>query len=150
MAKKSFIHYVTKILVDVMFYGGILTTISLPFVMPLLVEALGYSPGRITSYTVILMASGVCVIYILRQLKSMLKTLISGEPFVNKNVNCFRKCGVASFLISIIYLIRIIMWFTFGSLLIVIIFALLGLFSLTLKDVFKQAVFYKEENDWTV
>jgi hypothetical protein len=29
-------------------------------------------------------------------------------------------------------------------------FAILGLFSLTLKDVFAQAVAYKEENDWTV
>jgi hypothetical protein len=41
-------------------------------------------------------------------------------------------------------------WFSLMSSIIVVIFFLLGLFCLTLKDVFKQAVAYKEEADWTV
>jgi hypothetical protein len=51
---------------------------------------------------------------------------------------------------AIIYLVKICIWLTIASSIIVIIFSLLGLFCLTLKDVFKQAVAYKEENDWTV
>ena len=150
MPKRSFFHYATKILVDVMFYGGILTVIALPFIMPGIIRFLEYDITEINFYRAILIAAGICAIYILYQLKVMFKTLLTGEPFVHKNVGCLRKCGVASFLLSIIFLIRIIIMFTVGSTLLVIIFALLGLFSLTLKDVFKQAVFYKEENDWTV
>ena len=151
MGNMSFIHYVTKVLVDIMFFGGILACIALPFIMPLFTFAFGYSPTfGVNSLTLTLITSGICAVYILYQLKSMLKTLISGEPFVHKNVSCLRKCGVASLLIALIYLVRIIGAFTVGSAIIAITFALAGLFSLTLKDVFKQAVFYKEENDWTV
>jgi len=154
MVKKSLIHHITKVLIDIMFYGGIAACVALPFFMRGIMSAVGFSQAyidaRALSYTIILVASGLCAVYILYQLKSMFKTLIGGEPFVYKNVGCLRKCGVASFLISVIYLVRIIIWFTLGSSVIVVIFALLGLFSLTLKDVFKQAVFYKEENDWTV
>jgi len=80
----------------------------------------------------------------------MFKTLIGGNPFISANVICLRKCSVASFLMAIIYAFKISIWFTIASSIIVIIFAILGLFCLTLKDVFKQAVAYKEENDWTV
>ena len=150
MYKNSFVHYLTKVLIDIMFYGGILCCVAIPFIMPPLVAFLGYSPDIIKPYTVILILSGLCAIYILRQLKVMFKTLLSGNPFINPNVSCLRKCSVASFLIGIIYLIKISIWFTIASSIIVIIFTLLGLFCLTLKDVFKQAIAYKEENDWTV
>ena len=149
MKKKSFVHYLTKILVEVMFYGGILVCAALPFILPRMLTFLEYDL-TINWYLFILMPAGLCCVYILFQLKTMLKSLISGEPFVEKNVMCFRKCGVASFLISLIFLVRIIIMPTVASSIIVIIFAMLGLFSLTLKDVFKQAIFYKEENDWTV
>lgn len=83
--------------------------------------------------------------------KKMFKALLGGNPFVPKNVTCLRICSVASFLIAVIYIIKLIfLLFTPSSLIIVVIFSLLGLFCLTLKDVFKQAISYKEENDWTV
>jgi len=150
MYKNSFVHYLTKVLIDIMFYGGILGCIVLPFIMPRLTAFLGYSQDIVIPYTVILLLSGLCSLYILWQLKAIFKTLLGGNPFTDKNVSCLRRCSVASFLIAIIYLIKISIWFTIASSIIVIIFSLLGLFCLTLKDVFKQAVAYKEENDWTV
>lgn len=150
MYKNSFVHYLTKVLVDIMFFGGIICCAAVPFIMPALTAFLGYSSSIVKPYTVILVLSGLCAIYILRQLKLMFKTLLGGNPFVNPNVSCLRKCSVASFLIAIIYLIKIYVWFTITSAIIVIIFSLIGLFCLTLKDVFKQAIAYKEENDWTV
>lgn len=150
MYKNSFVHYLTKILVDTMFYGGILCCIAVPFMMPLIAAFLGYSPNIITLYIIVLILSGLCSLYILWQLKAMFKTLLGGNPFIEKNVNCLRKCSVASFLIALIYLVKISVWFTIATSIIVVIFALLGLFCLTLKDLFKQAVAYKEENDWTV
>ena len=150
MYKNSLVHYVTKVLVDIMFYGGILCCITLPFIMPSLAKFFGYPPDIVIPYTVILMLSGFCSLYILWQLKAMFKTLLGGNPFIGKNVSCLRRCSVASFLIATIFLVKIGFWFTIASSIIIIIFALLGLFCLTLKDVFKQAVAYKEENDWTV
>ncbi|MCL1816415.1 MAG: DUF2975 domain-containing protein [Clostridiales bacterium] len=150
MYKNSFVHYLTKVLVDIMLYGGAVCCVVLPFLMPRLAAFFGYSSTIIIPYTVILLLSGLFSLYILWQLKAMFKTLLGGNPFTAPNVNCLRKCSVASFLIAITYLIKISIWFTIASAIIVIIFALLGLFCLTLKDVFKQAVAYKEENDWTV
>jgi len=150
MHKNSFVHYLTKVLVDIMFYGGILCCIALPFTMHALAYFLGYDETVIIPYTIILLASGLCALYILWQLKAMFKTLLGGDPFTGANVVCLRKCSVASFLIAIIYIIKVIFWPTITASVMVIIFSLLGLFSLTLKDVFKQAVAYKEENDWTV
>jgi len=143
-------HYITKILVDIMFYGGIVTCLILPFAMPRLLEFIGISQDLRLTYTIILLSSGICAVYIMYQLKRMFKTLVSGNPFVVQNVNCLRKCAVASAVIAGIYLTRLFLWFTIAAALIVIVFALLSLFSLTIKDLFKQAVAYKEETDWTV
>ena len=150
MYKNSFVHYATKVLVDVMFYCGILCCLLVSFVMPYFTEYFGYRQSTVMPFTILLISSGICAIYILWQLKKIFKTLIGGNPFIESNVTCLRKCSVASFAIAIIYIIKITFWFTIASSIIVIIFVLLGLFCLTLKDVFKQAIAYKEENDWTV
>ena len=150
MYKNSLVHYVTKVLVDIMFYCGIVCCILVPFIMPYLNEYFGYVQSTVIPFTILLTSSGICAVYILWQLKKMFKTLLGGNPFVISNVNCLRKCAVASFIISVIYIAKITFWFTIASSIIVIIFVLLGLFCLTLKDIFKHAIAYKEENDWTV
>ena len=143
-------HYITKILVDIMFYGGIAACIAMPFAMPMIMGFVGTSLDFRLEYTIILLCAGLCSVYIIFQLKRMFKTLVSGNPFVAQNVSCLRKCAVASALIAVIFLIRLLLWFTIAASVIVIIFALLSLFCLTIKDLFKQAVAYKEETDWTV
>jgi hypothetical protein len=69
---------------------------------------------------------------------------------VKENVVCLRKCAVAGALIALIFVVRIAFFFTIAAAIIVIIFAMLSLFCLTIKDLFKQAVAYKEDADWTV
>ncbi|MCL2740336.1 MAG: DUF2975 domain-containing protein [Oscillospiraceae bacterium] len=150
MNEKNFLHRATKALIEIMFYGGILFCLSIPFSVPPLARALGYSQDLVVPYSIVLTLSGACALFILWQLKAIFKTLLGGNPFTSGNVGALRKCAVASLLIAIIYSIKICLWFTIASSIIVIIFSLLGLFCLTLKDVFKQAVAYKEENDWTV
>jgi hypothetical protein len=75
---------------------------------------------------------------------------LGGDPFVEKNVSSFRRIAVACFIIALIYLVKMPFWFTPSTASFFIIFSLAGLVCLTLKDVFKQAVAYKLENDWTV
>ena len=150
MYKNSFVHYLTKVLVEIMLYCGILCCIAVPFLMPELAEFFGYEEEVILPFTVVLLSSGLCLIFILWQLKAMFKTLLGGNPFISANVSCLRKCSVASFLIAIIYIAKTIFLFSIMTVVAVIVFSLLGLFCLTLKDIFKQAIAYKEENDWTV
>ena len=150
METKRTIHYVTKILVDLMFYGGLVALVALPFVLPMLLRWIGASMQFRVAYTLILLSAGTCAVYIVYQLKRMFKTLLYGNPFVMENVSCLRKCAVASALIALIFAVRIFLWFTIASSIMVIVFALLSLFSVAIKDLFKQAVSYKEETDWTV
>ena len=133
-----------------MFFGGLAVCAALPFILPAILEFIGANPGLRLVYTVILLSAGLCSLYILYQLKRMFKTLLCGNPFVRENVSALRKCAVAGALIALIFLIRLIFWFTIAASVIVIIFSLLSLFCLALKDLFKQAVAYKEESDWTV
>ena len=153
MDTQKFTHRLTKILIEIMFYGGILVCIllPLPFIRSPLTFWLGQPhPDTMNRHLAILISAGLSAVYILYQLKIIFKTLVNGNPFIYKNVSCLRKCGVASFVIAIIFSIRISFWLTASSMIIIILCTLLGLFCLTLKDVFKQAIIYKEENDWTV
>ena len=150
MYKNSFVHYLTKVLVDIMFFGGIACCIAVPFIMQPLKNYFSYRDSQVAPLAVILELSGLCALFILWQLKAMFKTLLGGNPFTGENVTCLRKTSVASFLIAIIYIAKQTFWFSIASFIIMVIFALLGLFCLTLKDIFKQAIAYKEENDWTV
>ena len=142
--------FITKILVDIMFFGGIAACIAVPFALPRIMEFIGTSPDLRTAYTFIFIGSGICAVYIMYQLKCMFKTLLGGNPFVSQNVSGLRKCAVASAVIAAIFLVRLILWFTLPAVILVLVFAMLSLFCLTIKDLFKQAVAYKEETDWTV
>ena len=150
MYKKNNIHYLTKIFVDILFYAGIVCCIALPFVMPYLAKHFGYDDRVILPFNIILIIAGGCSLYILWQLKGIFKTLMDGSPFVLSNVDGLRKSAIASFVIVVDFAIKNIFWFSIMTTIITLIFALLGLFCLVLKDVFKQAINFKEENDWTV
>ena len=149
MYKSRFTHQLTKVLVDIMFYGGMLCCVAVPFVMTS--GFFRYEEEVILPLTIIFELSGLLGVYILWQLKAMFRTILQGDPFVAVNIVCLRKCAAASLLLTLIHVVKcVFFWFTIMSAPIVIIFGLLGLFCLTLKDVFKQALVYKEENDWTV
>ncbi len=150
MYKNSFVHHLTKIMVDIMFYGGIVCCILVPYFVKWTSGYFSYGDNIILPFTVILLGSGMAAVYIMFNLKSMFKTLLGGNPFVWSNVSCLRKMAVASFIIALFYIAKCFFWFTIATGIIVIIFVIAGLFCLTLKDVFKQAICYKEENDLTV
>ena len=152
MKNKSLVHYITKYLIDVMFFGGIAAC----FCVPLIVKWISgvYLLRNMNIYTKQLTAalyiSGICAVYILFNLKRMFKTLITGNPFVDKNVSCFRKMAAACAVVAATYLIKCILLFTPASAIIALVFAVGCLFCLTLKDLFKAAIEYKEENELTI
>ncbi|MBP1925500.1 putative membrane protein [Sedimentibacter acidaminivorans] len=150
MYKKSIVHYITKICVDVLFYIGILCCVLVPFSSSWLIKYFYFAEENITFMIVVLLLSGGASVYILWELKVIFKTLLVGNPFILKNVESLRKIALASAFISIIYLIKCLFSFTIATVVIIIMFVIASLFCLTIKDLFKQAINYKDENDLTI
>ncbi len=150
MYKNSITHYITKVVVDIMFFAGIACVIAVPWLSKLLCDYFNYNDNEYWIITFSLLSSGLCAIYILFNIKGMFKTLLGGNPFVKRNISCFRKIAVACAIVAIIFFIKCFLMFTIATAVVVLLFVIASLFCLTLKDVFKQAVYYKEEHDWTV
>lgn len=148
--QKSIIGKAAKITVDIFFYIGIVCVVCVPFLGKVLQTQYNYEIGNLKFMTVILFISGVCAVYILYNFKCMFKTLMGGNPFVSDNIKRFTRMAVASVIIALIYIIKSFVIFSLATITIVCVFAIAALFCLTLRDIFKQAIEYKEENDWTV
>lgn len=151
MYQKSLFHYLAKTAVDVLFYIGIICVAALPFFSkPVSAFFLGYEHKYALLFLMVLFLSGCCGVYILFHLKQMYKSLLSGNPFIDENISHFRKMAVACFVAALIYVAKCIFMFTVSTVLIIMVFLIGCLFCLTLKDLFKQAVNYKTENDLTI
>lgn len=151
MYKKSFTHYAAKIVIDVLFYLSIVCVVLEPFFADDLFAWINYmDKSYATAFTVIIFISGVCCAYILFNLKQMYKSLLVGNPFVDKNVSHLRKMAVACIIIAIVYAGKCLFMFTVATVIIAFVFMVGCLFCLTLKDLFKQAINYKNENELTI
>jgi uncharacterized membrane protein len=140
----------TKICIDILFYVAILCCILIPFSSSWLFRYFGIVEASAFFAKAILLASGISCIYILWQLKIIFKTLMNGNPFIHANVSGLRKIAVACLVISFIYLVKMIVMPTISTIVIIVIFIVACLLCLTLKDLFKQSIYYKDENDLTV
>jgi len=145
-------HYVTKVLIDIMFYGGIVCVLAVPWAVNFLNQWLyhGGHPWFQTVMVPVLVSSGIFAVAILFYLKKMFRTMLNGNPFVWENVSCFRKIAVCCACIAVIYLVKSFLLFSPATIVIVLMFSIGMLFCLTLKDLFKQAITYKEENELTI
>lgn len=151
MYKKSLTHYISKAVIDVLFVVSIILTICVPFGAKYVFSFIGYENNLYqVPFGVILFLSGICCSYILFNLKQMFKSLLVGDPFIDKNVSHFRKMAVSCFIVAVIYIIKAVFMWTFATVVIAIIFVVGTLFCLTLKDLFKQAINYKTENELTI
>ena len=142
-------HKISKIATELLFYLNIIALVALPFLTKILFGE-GKSAQYVWGFEAILISSGICSAYILFNLKRMFATLVEGNPFTEKNVTRFRKMAVCCLIIALIYVIKCIFLFTYGTLIVVLVFVMGCLFCLTLKDLFKQAVNYKTENELTI
>ncbi|MGN1319408.1 MAG: DUF2975 domain-containing protein [Lachnospirales bacterium] len=143
---KTKVSKLTAIIVNIMFYGGILACIF----APLGIKIYGYEGENYVIQTSIVLLSGVFSVYIMYQLKCIFKTLSCDNPFVISNVASLGKIAVASFLIAVVYVVKAFLLFTIATLVIILIFIITGLICLTLMSVFTVAIEFKEENSLTI
>lgn len=81
-------------------------------------------------------------------LDKLLTNIRKGEPFINRNVTCLRIISHCCFLEAVIFV-----YFAtqrYFAVLVVIAFAFMGLILRVVKNVFRQAVDIREENDFTI
>lgn len=150
MKRKRILHQFTKIVIDFMFYSGIVVCALVPFAIHKSTEYSALMQEIAWQMIAVLMISGTMSVYVLWEIRCIFKTFVNANPFTQKNVSILRRIAVASFVIAATYIYKCVFWFTLATAIIVIIFGIAGLFCLVLADVFEQAVVYKEENDLTV
>ena len=151
MYQKSVTHYLSKIVIDILFYLSILCVILVPIWGKHLFSWISYrNEGYLVPFLSIVFVSGLCCVYILYNLKQMFHSLLVGNPFVEKNVSHFRKIAVACAIIAGIYILKCFFLFTYATVVIAVVFIVGCLFCLTLKDLFKQAINYKTETELTI
>ncbi len=141
----------TNVLLGIMFYTGIVIVLCLPLLLKM---AGKYYSSTITEkfWPMIFVygVAGVCGIIIVKQLRKMIKTVMNKNCFVISNVDSLKLMGSMSFTICIIFIIKILFLPTPVTFVIILTFFIAGIFSKVLSFVFKEAIRYKEENDFTI
>lgn len=148
--ENNFLSKYTKFCLDFMFYSGILVTVTVPMTFRFLKEYVPNIGQHYVAMCIIFMVCGVLALWIVYYLRKIFETILKGDCFVDENVIALKRMGVASFLISAVFLLRLFVAVTSGALVVILVFFIAGLFSLVLAQVFAQAVYYKQENDFTI
>jgi hypothetical protein len=150
--KKETVILITKYLLDVMYFLGIVVTVSLPWSVGFLInlfELQEYESHK-TEIIIIYFVLGVLAIMILGELRKMFRTVMREDCFVKDNVVSLDRMGTYSFFIALVCLVQFILYLTLPVLVLVLVFLIAGLFSKVLSFVFDKAVEYKLENDLTI
>ena len=140
----------TKYLLDIMFYGSIVVTSSLPVTIKMLGTFSEKLHNHYLEGVIIYFVLGIAAIVILRELRKMFQTVVNKNCFVRENVVSLNKMCTWSFFIVLMSIVRTIVYVTPAMLVVILVFTIAGLFSKVLSFVFEEAVGYKEENDFTI
>lgn len=149
--KENKIAGATKVLLDIMYFVGMVVTLTLPVSFKWYGTVINPFFGEYYIWMVLIfMTAGVFAVLILRELRKMFRTVLADDCFVKENVKSLNRMGIYSFAIMAVMLCRIPLYFTPVVFIIVVVFLIAGLFSRVLAIVFDKAVQYKEENDFTI
>lgn len=141
----------TKVILDIMFFGGIAALITLPFSLKILGKY--YSAAILENFFFMLISLAICGVFgilIIVELCRMMRRVMEENCFVYGNVRSLRKMAGFSIVIAFITFIKIFIMPTPATAIIVLVFFIAALFSQVLSYVFERAVSYKEENDLTI
>ena len=141
---------VSKYLLDVLFYAGIVVTVTLPLGIRFYGKYDSYFGQHWLRLTILFGISGIFALILLQELRKMFKTVLNGDCFIRENVQSLKRMGICSFCIAAVTALRLFLYLTPAVLITVLVFVIAGLFSLVLSRVFDTAVTYKLENDLTI
>ena len=141
----------TKLILDIMFFTGIIVLLTLPIWLRF--AGTHYSKDIENHYlamVVVFAVSGLNGLLIVNELRKMMKTVLEVNCFVEDNVKSLRRMARYSLVISIFFFIKVLLVPTPATLIIILVFFIAALFSVVLSCVFQEAVNYKDENDLTI
>lgn len=141
----------TKVVLDLMYFSGIIVFITLPFLLKL--AGRYYSEAITYNYIpmlIVFASASIFGIFIIGQLRKMMKTVIKDNCFVWQNVKSLEIMSVCSLCVSVLFILKLFFLPTPATFVIIIVFFVAALFSIVLSCVFRQAISYKEENDLTI
>ena len=141
---------ITKALVDIMFFSGIVVTVLLYFIIKFFGRYNVYFKENEISLTILFTLAGSLAVLVIFELRKIFKTVIADDCFITENVTSLRRMGTFSFLIALVTGFRLIIYITPGVIVVVLVFLIAGLFSKVLSQVFDKAIIYKLENDLTI
>lgn len=142
---------VVKLMLDLVFIGGIGIFISLPLSLKWYVNTMyQISEKNYWFLLVFLYVTGFFCLLIVNEMRKIFKNLNRRNPFIMDNVRSLKRIAAASFVISAAYTVKILVYNSFFTIILAMVFIIAGLFSLILGEVFNQAVIVKEENDLTI
>lgn len=147
---KDKITILTKLLLDVMFYGGIFVCVTLPISIKFYGRLNSYFEENYIELCLLFFFSGIFAILIIWELRKMFQSVIGDNCFIKRNVTSLRRMGNYSFIIAFITSLRLFLYLTPAVLVVILVFIIAGLFSKVLSLVFDKAVTYKLENDLTI
>lgn len=141
---------ITKWMLDAMFIIGIGVTISLPWSIKWISQALPYLMEQYEATVIIYFVLGIAAEKILWELRKILSTVIQKDCFVQQNVVSLQKMSKWSFFIALMSIVRSYVHSSLLMLTVILVFIIAGMSGQVLSFVFAQAVAYKEENDFTI
>lgn len=142
---------IIKRLLDLMFIGGIAIILGLPFVLQWYISLLRGNTGELYSFLLpFLYLTGILALIIVNELRKVFKTLNRMDPFRMDNVKSFKTMSVCCFAISVLYIVKVITFNSFLTIILTMVFVIGGFLLLILAEVFRQAAMVKEENDLTI
>lgn len=109
----------------------------------------GYWEGSVSSLKAFLTLAAAFALWILAELFFVFRT-VTADPFLERNVKAFLRMGTAAELAGLLFVGRCVLSFTPMTAVCAIVMLLAGMFALVLAAVFRRAVEYKTENDFTI
>ncbi len=140
----------TKLLLDFMFYSGIVITATLPFSLKLIGQYIPHVAENYKEAVMIYFVLGVSAVVLIYELRKIFCTVLAEDCFVEANVKSLHKMANWSFFIAGMSVVRSIVYVTIAMSVVILVFVIAGLFSKVLAFVFEEAVRFKEENDLTI
>ena len=148
--KKDKLTIGTKYILDIMFYGGCLTTVCVPLLFKFYGKYNSHFEEFYVELSILFILSGIFAVLLIGELRKMFRSVLADDCFIRENVDSLRKMGTYSFIIAFITTCRIGLYLTPAVLVVILVFVIAGLFSKVLAQVFDKAVSYKLENDLTI
>ena len=141
---------ITYLLLNITFALSIICTNAVPFSGRLINSYYHYNTTQLSLFIIIITLSGIFSAFLLYSLKSLYKTFADNNPFVMKNIKFLNYISLCCGGITICYIVKCIFIFTPAALMVALMFGMSVLLAISLRDLFRKAVEYKEENDLTI